>query len=188
MVSCQGAHKNPLLISFWSTISQRLDNTQITLIKLAVPDSPSRAQFLIFVWLPVSDLYYVQEGDLHPDLHVALCSLSVRGVSSLTWTAPCGTLNNRSSALSMSRCGTFTTTASSSRLEKDGTPSSWRRSRPCATTRSPLRRGCLTWRYVDRYGQSGSVDKFQVGSNTSIKRTFCNPQWITLAYTLFYFF
>lgn len=87
-------------------------------------------------------------------LPCALC-VSVRGVSSLTRTARCGALSSRSSAPSASRCGTPTTTASSSRLEMDGTPSSWRRSGPCETTPSPLRKGCLTWRYGG--GNGGKV-------------------------------
>lgn len=79
----------------------------------------------------------------------ALC-VSARGVSSLTWTAQCGSLSSRSSAPSASPCGTPTTTASSSRLETDGMPSSWKRSALCETTHSPLRKGCLTWRYGGR--------------------------------------
>lgn len=113
--------------------------------------------------------YDLTPGVLTSDLRAALCSMSVRGVSSLTWTALCGTLNNRSSALSTSHCGTFTTMASSSRLEKDGTPSSWRRSRPCGTTRSLLRRGCRTWRYVERRGQwiSGQISRWEQLCNFS---------------------
>lgn len=75
------------------------------------------------------------------------CSLCVRGVSSLTWTARRGAPSSRSSAPSQSRCGTSTTTASFSRLGRDGTPSSWRRNGPWEITCSPSRKGCLIWRY-----------------------------------------
>lgn len=91
----------------------------------------------------VSTLVQVYYRPLTPPLS---CPLSDRDVSSLIRTAQCGTLSSRSSAPSVSPYGTSTTMASSSQLERDGTPSSWRRRDPWETTHSPSRKGCRTWR------------------------------------------
>lgn len=81
-----------------------------------------------------------------------LFSLAVcRSVCGLIPTQAFGVRSSRLFVLSASRCGTFTITASSSQLETDEMPSSWRRSACFESFPSPWRRECPTWRCCSEY-------------------------------------
>ncbi len=84
-------------------------------------------------------------------------SLSVcRSVCGLILIQAFGVRSSRLFVLSASRCGMFTITASSSQLETDEMPSSWRRSACFESSPSPWRRECPTWRCCGGYDITGS--------------------------------